>query len=163
MKHTEIKKSLVTAALYGSGDLEALIDAEIRFYGSIHAPGDVCHASLCERLDEAVKACTTITGIDPVNAVTALRRIIDSLRFACREQADEGKRVWNLHAKEGTVNYLVIFRNGRTNVRIPGGNVSNCEAYSHAIQQKTGARCVPVRAWTSDELSSDSRLANSGS
>ena len=156
-KHTEIKKSDVTAALYGGGDLEAILDAEVRWYGSIHAPGDVCHATLVERLDEAVKVLSTIT--DPSLAVTVLRRVIDSLRFACMEQADEEKNCWAIHAAPGTVNYLIVRRDGSgIETRIPKGSVFNCQAYSHSVQKQSGAWCIPVLAWSNDTQTSGSRF-----
>ena len=152
----EIKKSVVAAALESGGDLESVIDQEIAFYGTHHFPGDVCHASLVERLDEAVKVASTITS--PAVAITVLRRTIDSLRFACMEQADEEKRVWNIHASAGQVNFLIVRRTGSTDIRIPKGSLTNCEAYSHGVQKQTGGFCVPVLAWSSDAKTSGSRF-----
>jgi hypothetical protein len=152
----EIDKSIVAAALKSGGDLEAVLDQEIAFYGMHHAPGDVCHATLIERLDEAVKVLSTIT--DPATAITVLRRAIESLRFACMEQADEEKRVWNIHASAGQVNFLIVRRDGTTDISIPKGAVANCEAYSHAVQKATGAWCIPVLAWSMDEEASGSRF-----
>ena len=153
----EIKKSVIAAALKSGGDLESVLDREIRFYGSIHAPGDVCHATLVERLDEAVKVVSTITN--PNVAITVLRRVIDSLRFACMEQVDEEKNCWAIHATPGMINYLIVKRDGSaTDRRIPKGAVTNCEAYSHAVQKQTGAWCIPVLAWSSDAQTSGSRF-----
>jgi hypothetical protein len=156
MKMPALTKGNVLAAVNTEGGLEKMLDREIAFYGSLHCPGDLAHATLVERQDEMAKVAMRVPNAEA--AAVLYRRGLASLRWAAFQQVDSDKGCWDIHASEGQLSFLVVGRtSGECRIRLPKGAVNCVATYAHAIEGATGRFCVPVLRWTGDEAASDSR------
>jgi hypothetical protein len=156
MKMPTLTKSLILKAMYGDSGINAMLDKECDFYGSLHAPGGLAWSTLVERQDELAKIGLRVP--DTEAAAVLYRRGLASLRWAAFQQVDSDKNCWAIHAGEDALSFLTVHRDtGELRIRLPKGAVQNVAAYGHAIEKATGRFCVPVLRWTSDQEASDSR------
>ncbi len=134
--------------------LGAVLDGEIKWYGTLHEPGTVAHGTLVEDLDRATALIHKVQSNKGTrSAAYFLRRVLSGLRHAAYLQCNEDSRVFNLHAEpEKAIFFMVDPNTGAISKSISRQPITNLDAYRQAIEAKTGKQCFVAVVTQNDQV-----------